>query len=94
MRLIRKKVANDRKLLGYNISYGFKRNLIGGAVFGFIVLMLLSVYAYMFDITNMLRILVTCGGVEIVYIVYSLIFIKLDARAYANELFSAYEVMK
>lgn len=88
--LIRQKVKNGRLLLQHNIEYGFARNLIGGAIIGF----LMSAFdiAYFFILGNKLIGAISIA-LSLVFAILLLIhkpIIKHLGNQYAKRLFQEY----
>ena len=88
--LVRQKVKNGRLLLQHNIEYGFMRNLIGGALIGLI--MSIIVIIYFFKLNNVLIAYVGMG-LALFYFLLLLLhrpIIKHLGNQYAKRLFQEY----
>lgn len=90
VRRIRKRTRKDVRLLGYNISYGFRRNMIGGATLGLLVIAvsvgILCLLNYPLDMRNILG----CCAVEGGLILFGAITIWHEAKSYAHNLFTVF----
>ena len=87
---IRGKYFNNKLLKGYNIAFGFRRNLMGGAVVSTGILIVMQGVISIFYGYPMEKVAAICFLLNIVLFGFSWLTLMSTGRSYAKQLFSIY----
>lgn len=91
VRSIRGRYYNNKLLKGYNIDFGFIRNLMGGVIFSTIILIFVHICVTMFYCQSMGKMAAISFGVNAVLFLIAWCTWMSTGRSYARQLFSIYQ---
>lgn len=91
VRSIRGNFYNNKLLKGYNIDFGFIRNLMGGLILSTAILVLMHLIVVLFYSYPMEKVAAICFIVNFVLFLIAWGTLMSTGRAYARQLFSIYQ---
>jgi len=86
---IREKTRGNQILFNYNCNYGFVRNFMGANVWSFIIAFTLMILNFNKPFIDN-RIIIGSAIFIVVLILIAFLFLKMNAREYARQLYTAY----